>query len=406
MDSSGVAATPGGAVVTAAAVAVARYADRFHRAVGRDHHIASPLGAWLLLALVAPAATGPTRDELADILGMAPDDAARIAAELLSRPHPLVVSAAAVWNSAALQGALADWLDSLPDGLDTGDIPTQAAADAWTKDKTLGLIERFPVDLDYPVVLLLATALATKISWDVAFDVVPATELRGPLAAGIERALRAPGRSIERSFIAADDRIGDLAVHVARTGGGPGLAVVSVIADESVPPADVLTAAHRIAVAVGADADPDRRSLFDLALGDSERWTITEEPFEASSPDERGLAIVPAWSAHSEHDLDRPGAGFPAAAAAITDLTGLDRWQARQSAVARFHREGFEAAAVTGMASRVSRRWSPTGLRRTALLRFGRPYAAVAVALDDGGPWSGLPVFSAWITEADEAEER
>ena len=42
-----------------------------------------------------------------------------------------------------------------------------------------------------------------------------------------------------------------------------------------------------------------------------------------------------------------------------------------------------------------------SGLLRTAMLRFGHPYAVVAVA-QGGGPWDGVPVFSAWITDPEE----
>jgi hypothetical protein len=47
---------------------VARYARRFHAVIGWRHHVASPLGAWLLLALCAPAASGAQRRELIDVL--------------------------------------------------------------------------------------------------------------------------------------------------------------------------------------------------------------------------------------------------------------------------------------------------------------------------------------------------
>ena len=52
--------------------AVAGYARRLHAAAGPGHHVASPLGAWLLLALCAPATRngavpGPA---LADVLGL------------------------------------------------------------------------------------------------------------------------------------------------------------------------------------------------------------------------------------------------------------------------------------------------------------------------------------------------
>ncbi|MGW5671520.1 hypothetical protein ACWEVO_26810, partial [Micromonospora sp. NPDC003776] len=58
---------------------LARYAERLHRAAGAAHHVASPLGAWLLLALTGPAAAGDTRQELAEALGTDVDAAAEAA---------------------------------------------------------------------------------------------------------------------------------------------------------------------------------------------------------------------------------------------------------------------------------------------------------------------------------------
>jgi hypothetical protein len=50
------------------------------------------------------------------------------------------------------------------------------------------------------------------------------------------------------------------------------------------------------------------------------------------------------------------------------------------------------------------------GVLRTAELRFGHPYAVVAVTTDDNWsagrrPWEGLPVFSAWITQPEDASD-
>jgi hypothetical protein len=42
-----------------------------------------------------------------------------------------------------------------------------------------------------------------------------------------------------------------------------------------------------------------------------------------------------------------------------------------------------------------------------AELRFGHPYAVAAVAVQDAGgtpgPWHGLPVFSAWVADPQDA---
>ena len=73
---------------------VASYADRMCAALGSEHHVASPLGAWLLLALAASAASGQARERLAEVLGADIDDARDAAAALLAEPHPAVSSAA------------------------------------------------------------------------------------------------------------------------------------------------------------------------------------------------------------------------------------------------------------------------------------------------------------------------
>src|ERR1700733_14040224 len=67
--------------------AVAGYARRLHAAAGSGHHVASPLGAWLLLALCAPATRNgaPPDPALAEVLGCDVDVAARLA----GRPAPL-----------------------------------------------------------------------------------------------------------------------------------------------------------------------------------------------------------------------------------------------------------------------------------------------------------------------------
>ena len=46
----------------------------------------------------------------------------------------------------------------------------------------------------------------------------------------------------------------------------------------------------------------------------------------------------------------------------------------------------------------------PPGSRRIADLQFGHPYAAVAIAVSPGSAWHGVPVFSAWVADPQDAE--
>jgi hypothetical protein len=125
--------------------------------------------------------------------------------------------------------------------------PTQEEIDRWTAERTLGLIKRFPIELTAEVVCLLASALATKVSWEVPFDVVDAAALGpGPWSARLRRVLRPPrGDPRHRQYLAGTDRAGTVGVHLAGARGG--LLVGSVIAaDPAVPP--------------GTSSPPPRRS--------------------------------------------------------------------------------------------------------------------------------------------------
>jgi hypothetical protein len=385
----------------------ARYAQRMHAAIGDGHHVASPLGAWLLLALCARAATGAVRDELTDALGVDVETAATVAAELLGRPHPLFASAAAVWSRSQVdtEDFLA-WRAGLPAAVETGELPNQEQRDKWATERTLGRIEGFPGQPTPDLSLVLATVLATRVLWEDAFHLAPASDL-GPTSAWagqLKWVLRAT--SCHAQFIAATDAAGDVAVHSAPA--RDGLTVTSVAAAPDVSALKVLAAAYELATSLARRRSIARRSLFDLPLGDGPLWTLTEEPAEIFNPSGREewcRSVLPAWSARSHHDLCHPSLGFPAAAAALAETLGLRDYpyQASQSVEARYSREGFEAGAITSLElGAVPDMYE--GVLRVAELRFGHPFAVVAVTTEQrGGRWDGVPVFSAWVASPDDA---
>jgi hypothetical protein len=393
----------GSVTLTATDVAapLARYARRFHAVVGEGHHVASPLGAWLLLALCATASEGETRQALADTLGCEVADAADLAAALLATPHPLVPAAAAAWiRPGFMTDQVSRWLAGLPPQVETGPLPAQADLDAWARRHTFGLIEKFPLE-EKDFWLLAATALATRVSWEGPFDLAPATALgpSSPWPARLSRVLRTPDGPGHEQFIAATEAAGDVAMHTAHARGG--LLVTSVAAAPGIPPADVLAVAYDLAVARATWRPVARRSLFDLPLGEGPLWLLTEKTGTAKLS-ERCTAVMPAWSARSDHDMTDPDLGFADAARALAPGDPCD---ARQAAMARYSRVGFEAGAVSALGIALSMVLPHQGPIRTAELRFGHPYAVVAVTLDEPGhgPWHGLPVFSAWVTQPEDA---
>ncbi len=390
---------------------VAAYASRLHAAIGVRHHVASPLGAWLLLALAGPASKGADRVSLTEVLGCDVDIAAGAAAELLASPHPLVASAAAVWTArqAPLSEDFLHWRENLPLEVTSGDLPGQAGLDSWAREHTFGLIDAFPLRWTPGLYLVLASALATKVSWEVPFELAPATRLgeRSAWAAGLSRVLHTPDREDQRGhrqFVAVTRAAGEVAVHMATAAGG--LLVVSVAAQPEVPAGRVLAAAHSIGSAAALGTDIPHREPASLPLGEGPLWLVREE---TSSRPDGCTAVLPAWSARSEHDLSDAALGFTAVKNALA--SGPDPWDARQAAMARYSRTGFEAAAVTAVAVFAAMRQPRR--RRVAELRFGHPYAVVAVTTEGNGvphpshprtsAWHGLPVFSAWVSEPEDA---
>ena len=389
-----------------ASAVVAAYAGRFDRALSDGtHSISSPLGAWLLLALVAPAATGDEREELEAALGISADDAARLAHDLLRKPHRAVSAAVALWHrDEFLRPSFSEWMRTLGKVVETGRVPTQAEANQWADRATQGLIREFPADLDEQVAIVLANALATKVEWSTPFRVTPSAVLESPWADSVQRVLRADPDA-HRMLIAHTETAGDVAVLAAAS--DDGLTVVSVIGDPEVAVADVRAAAQDAAsLVVGVDTTAVKRSLFDLPLGDRPAWSVSEQRREADDPDETYTGYLPGWKASSDHDLlalDRD-LGIAAACECLGQfVVGEVGFEAKQVATASYDRLGFEAAAITSSIARSLSATPMPEVQRHASLRFGHPYAVVAVATDRRGPWQAVPVFSAWVAEPAES---
>lgn len=387
--------------------AVQGYARRLHAHALREgtaHHVASPLGAWLLLAVLADLPGAVDAEGFSDALGADPAAAREHALRLLASPPPAVQVGAAVW-SRPLPGAdeVDRWTDALPDLVPTGPLPSQDGLDAWAARSTDGMVERFPLDLDPDTFLLLATALATRVQWDAPFTPVPATDLGPAHPWRLDRALFASGP--RGHVVEHGGRL--LGLHVAAA---PGLAVVSVVDERDADPSATLATALDLAPAA-ATGTLATTSTWDLP-GDGHAWTLREETAQGYSPDDRPElveVVLPAWRASTRIDLRSGTAcGFAGLARTMAALVP-ERFhpievEAAQRAVAGFDTAGFEAAAVTAVGF-LARGMAPRQevVRRVATVRFDRPFAAVAVATDQR--WWGLPVFSAWVAEVVEPSD-
>jgi hypothetical protein len=353
----------------AAAQAVRTYAATTRSAIGSaESPVISYAGLWLLLASLAPAA----ETETDEILGLNRADARAAALRLLEAPHPTIAAAVAGWlrPGVELKRGLPVVLDPLPD---------QAGLDAWADEHTRGLIKEFPLELDALTLLVLASALVVTPRWsepleedgdgllllEDGFQAVVRTEAAGPVAVACPR---------------SED----------------GISVYSVIAENGVPADDVWRAAEEVVRRIDAGEVPNH--TFEAEVDAGHAWTVEEVTVFGGSPSDRWRSHLPEWSAEDRHDLSAaPGVGEIARGvmAAIAEETEA---VCVQKAVASYDREGFEAAAVTGMMVRAAAAVPRETKVRQIDLRFDRPHAVVAVAR--GGAWEGIPLFESWVTPA------
>jgi hypothetical protein len=381
---------------------VSAYAAGFPPSPLGQHAVVSPLGLWLLLALVGPATEGTARRHLEAVLGTTIDDAAERARTLLSEPHPAVSALAAVWDR-KLGPAFDEWARTLPDVVERGPVPDQAQANAWAQARTNGLIDEFPLEIDELTRLVLASALATDISWKNPLGTTE--DLGGQFGAIVSRALRLENGI---QLVAETDAAGPVAVAAPHSSSA--LEVLSVIAAPDVAPPDVDRAAHQVAAMLRGDDRAARRMPAE-ELADGHAWSVTERKEHRSGGPQvqtEWRSCLPAWSATSNHDLmEAPGVGL-----VFDALRGFAReedlpveFSAMQTAVASYTRTGFKAAAVTaiGMVAAGVPSFHEVLVRRIEL-RFNRPHAVLACAARDDGPpaWRGVPVFSAWVAELEE----
>ena len=413
--------------------ALTAYASRFH--AGNAHQACSPLGAWMLLAIMSPLTNGATRAELEQTLGCSADEAREFVAELLANPHPIVNAVAAAWlDSRAECAAIAAWRKTLASAIQTGKIPTQATADAWADKHTRGAIKQFPLEITSLTVLLVASALATKAKWDEPYSTADVSQLGvtawrrdgrevreghevPEVRDELERrdrieptvVLHAPrdGREVAESgkvvfaqapgaqVIASTEAAGDVGVLISSS--PEGLLVVSVIAAPSVATATAMRAAHEVvALAAGQPSPAKFRSLYELPLGKGHAWSITErhekEPAPAADR-EHAQVFIPAWRTPAKTNdlLAPPTRGFEPLIEALRQclppIPAGYKFGAAQTAVAEFNQFGFSAAAVSALDAepRCARGGWALPLMQTirvrqAIVRFARPFAVVAVA--------------------------
>jgi hypothetical protein len=394
---------------------VATYSRRVRDAVDAQHQhesVCSPLGVWLLLCACLEAAEGAERERLEAVIGCSCGDAAKLLDAFLAAVPSALLAAIALWaREAAATESFARWRAGLPAAIERSPVPTQEQADAWADRNTLGLIPRFPLAVD-GFDLVLASALATRVSWERPYEAIPARERFAPTSPWVDAVQRVLWTDATTNTAIVDTTAaGRVAVHAAVA--QEDLSVVCVCADPSVDRASVFEAAREVGAQIATGSKPRSVSLFDLPLGDGHSWTIAEHEIATWQPNEKREMLtdvaLPAWEIKSSLKLlDSPAFGAIAATAVLRRMIGDGPSDARQVALATFDRYGFKAAAVTVFAQAAAAMRHPphTGVMRTASVRLDHPFAAIAFVGKPGGVdirFRGLPVFEAWVHAPTEA---
>lgn len=387
------------------------YSNKFHASVGAQSGVYSPIGVWILLALVAPKTGGEDRASIETALGCDAHTAFQYATQLLSETHTAVSTAAVFW-SVADTTRFSEWKtfhDSLPPSVACGPMPTQQQANAWTQANTRGLIERFPIDVE-TALLVLANALVAQVSWDNPFDDynierLNADHVNTGMFQKASKLLAAPWG--HDRMLVRTKTCGIVGMHGAYSKEHD-LYVCSVIANEQYDATKVHAAANEVVNAKASGTlDGVNVSLFSLSADEMESWNVTEKrrmTNNGSGNIETIHAILPEWEANNVHEI-QAAPGVSEALRFIHSLVDVGEAiaEAKQAVKASYTKTGFEAAAVTTSGTCRGIPIMEEVVERALTLCFNRPYAVVAIASQepnaDPNIWDGAPVFSGWITE-------
>ncbi|MFD5142149.1 serpin family protein [Streptomyces sp. NPDC058401] len=358
-------------------------------------------GVWPLLALLADGAAGPARSELEEALGISAGTAAGAARELLASLDGVrgLRAATGLWTRRDLPLEAA-WSDRLPAGTRgtlTGDEDTdRKALDAWAADRTGGLVEKMPVPVTDGTLFVLASALALRLRWIQPFTPWPTWIDEGPWAAGSVGTVQGLSRStalLDRARVA---HAPTGPVTLLEVVGNGGVDVHLVLGEPQARPGQTLragiAAVTRAIPSTGASLLPEGNPGPGLRI--DQVPSVDRQPWLS-------IATV-AFEVQAEHDLLASAGLFglrSASDARTGHFPGISRrplavGSARQSAVARFHAEGFEAAAVTAIGAVGAGAPRFKYRVRRAQVAFHRPFGFLAVHRT-----SRLVLAAGWVAE-------
>lgn len=360
---------------------------------GESNIVGSPLGSWLLLASIASNldfSNNATLKELTEnSLHMKTEEAENAVKELLAN-YPALNYVAQAWTVPDLSAlpAVQKWVEANTLIPYEGKIPSQEQVDEWASTNTNDLIKEFPAQMNDATMLVIANIIYSKLAWRTKFRAVPAQEaMKGW---GVENVLNVVATHDILFCKNADNDI--FAIYEVKAFGEykESVRLVTCLSKE-VKATELMEAL----TSVGALESilPNDESL--LALS-TDMYRVKEVKQGTSRIVVE--ANVPAWDASSEHALmESAELGYQHLAEAFREGSdGSFSVEAKQVAVAKFDKDGFEAAALTTMM--MSRSAMPRIVTQTVYeLNFTKPFVFVSFS-------DNLPMFSGYICKAKEGE--
>ncbi|MFD5204725.1 serpin family protein [Streptomyces sp. NPDC058375] len=325
--------------------------------------VCSPAGLWLALTAVAVGARGETADELRALLGTADREAAPAVTEVareLAATGALGV-ATRVWSRVPVLRA---YREALPDI--RFDPMDPAAADAWVREATGGLVERLPLEITHETLLALVNVLALKARWEDPFEGRRTRDLPFTDAAGTVRPVPTMSKDVPLADAWTAGGAHVVELRCARgPEGAPGARVRLVLGEPGAGLERVLPVGWAPRT-VGTPLDADRVTVGLPRLALRTRMAVTQQ--------------LPALGVRLATSDDADFSGLSPERLFVSDVI--------QEAVLKIAEEGVEAAAVTVVAAPGGAAPRP---QRVQHIAFDRPFGVVVLAGTDD-----VPLFTAW----------
>lgn len=359
-----------------------------------ENEISSPLGSWLLLATLAASTDFSIRKEAKDkiesLLGI-PIEEASVYVEHLLELSGVETASAAWFKEEYVTGktpvpGVQKWLKNDTLAVKDDHIPSQEWLNNWVSTLTHGLITEFPIEINSDVFFIVANVIYTKFSWESPFQTVSAhaSQMNGW---GVENVLADESPDV-RFFTTPEQEL--LMVHSKESKDGQ--KVLSVTSPSQLAPQTLLNYATEIVHGI------TQLSEVTVQYAESHSEGLIESN-KFTGPNDAIYVNLPAWEASSEHDLNLPELLYNDVAETLAVGMKEDFDIAvKQTAVAKFTAEGFEAAAVTAFAMMRASAMRPMFRSTLRTVNFSKKYAVVCFIGE-------IPVFTAIVRKGTEAKK-